>query len=40
VDIAPLHGWVSAVHTDADVEKTAQAFEKALILMQEDGFFN
>jgi glutamate-1-semialdehyde 2,1-aminomutase len=40
VDIAPLHGWVSAVHTDADAEKTVQAFEKALILMKEDGFFN
>jgi glutamate-1-semialdehyde 2,1-aminomutase len=39
VDICPLHGWVSAVHTEADVEKTVQAFEKALILMQEDGFF-
>jgi glutamate-1-semialdehyde 2,1-aminomutase len=39
VDIAPLHGWVSAVHTDADTEKTVQAFEKALVLMQEDGLF-
>ena len=39
VDIAPLHGWVSAVHTDADMEKTVQAFEKALVLMQEDGCF-
>jgi glutamate-1-semialdehyde 2,1-aminomutase len=39
VDICPLHGWVSAVHTEADVERTVQAFEKALILMQEDGFF-
>jgi glutamate-1-semialdehyde 2,1-aminomutase len=39
VDIAPLHGWVSAVHTDRDVELTVQSFEKALILMQEDGFF-
>jgi len=39
VDICPLHGWVSAVHTDADVEKTVQAFEKALILMGEDGIF-
>ncbi len=39
IDIAPLHGWVSAVHTDAEVEKTVQGFEKALILMQEDGFF-
>jgi len=27
------------VHTDADTEKTVQAFEKALVLMQEDGFF-
>lgn len=39
VDIAALHGWVSAVHTEADVEKTVQAFEKALLLMQEDGCF-
>jgi glutamate-1-semialdehyde 2,1-aminomutase len=39
VDICPLHGWVSAVHNEGDVEKTGQAFEKALILMQEDGFF-
>jgi hypothetical protein len=30
---------VSAVHTEADVEKTVQAFEKALILMLEDGCF-
>jgi glutamate-1-semialdehyde 2,1-aminomutase len=39
VDIAPLHGWVSVAHTDEDTEKTVQAFEKALVLMQEDGFF-
>ena len=39
VDIAPLHGWVSAVHSEADVEETVHAFEKALILMQEDGCF-
>jgi glutamate-1-semialdehyde 2,1-aminomutase len=37
VDIAPLHGWVSAVHSEADVEETVHAFEKALILMHEDG---
>jgi hypothetical protein len=30
---------VSAVHTDADTEKTVQAFEKALVLMQENGCF-
>ena len=39
VDIAPLHGWISAVHSEADVEETVRAFEKALVLMQEDGFF-
>jgi len=40
VDICPLHGWVSAVHGDEDVHRTVQAFEKALLLMQEDGFFS
>lgn len=36
-DICPLHGWVSAAHTDEDVQRTVQAFEKALLLMREDG---
>jgi glutamate-1-semialdehyde 2,1-aminomutase len=40
VDICALHGWVSAVHTDEDVERTVQAFEKALSLLREDGFFS
>jgi glutamate-1-semialdehyde 2,1-aminomutase len=40
VDICPLHGWTSAVHTDEDVERTVQAFEKALLLLREDGFFS
>ncbi len=40
LDICPLHGWVSAVHSDEDVQRTVQAFEKALLLMQEDGFFS
>jgi len=40
VDICPLHGWVSAVHSDEDVQRTVQAFEKALLLMQEDSFFS
>ncbi|MBI3120971.1 MAG: aspartate aminotransferase family protein [candidate division NC10 bacterium] len=40
VDICPLHGWVSAVHTDEDVQRTVQAFEKALLLLREDGFFS
>jgi glutamate-1-semialdehyde 2,1-aminomutase len=40
VDICPLHGWTSAVHTDEDVQRTVQAFEKALVLLREDGFFS
>jgi glutamate-1-semialdehyde 2,1-aminomutase len=40
VDICTQHGWVSAVHTDEDVQRTVQAFEKALILLREDGFFS
>ncbi|OGB93539.1 MAG: hypothetical protein A3H39_00425 [candidate division NC10 bacterium RIFCSPLOWO2_02_FULL_66_22] len=40
VDICPLHGWISAVHTDEDVQRTVQAFEKALLLLREDGFFS
>jgi glutamate-1-semialdehyde 2,1-aminomutase len=39
VDICTLHGWVSAVHSDEDVQRTVQAFEKAFLLLQEDGFF-
>ena len=38
VDVCPLHGWVSAEHTDADVDRTVQAFEKALALIRDDGF--
>ena len=40
VDICPLHGWTSAVHTDEDVQRTVQGFEKALVLLREDGFFS
>jgi glutamate-1-semialdehyde 2,1-aminomutase len=40
VDMCSLHGWISAVHTDEDVERTVQAFEKALVLLGEDGFFS
>jgi len=40
VDMAQLHCWVSAVHTDEDVKQTVQAFEKALLLMREDGYFS
>jgi glutamate-1-semialdehyde 2,1-aminomutase len=37
VDICPMHGWVSTVHTEEDVQRTVQAFEKSLLLMREDG---
>jgi hypothetical protein len=40
VDICTLHGWTSTVHTNEDVERTVQAFEKALLLLREDGFFS
>jgi hypothetical protein len=39
VDIAPLHGWVSAVHGDEDLVLTIQGFEKALFLLREDEMF-
>ncbi len=37
VDIPPVHGWISAVHGEEDVALTVHAFEKALLLLQEDG---
>jgi glutamate-1-semialdehyde 2,1-aminomutase len=40
VDVSPLHGWVSALHSDEDVARTVQAFERSLSMLKEDGFFN
>jgi glutamate-1-semialdehyde 2,1-aminomutase len=40
VDMCAFHAWISAVHTDEDVERTVRAFEKALLLLREDGFFS
>ncbi|MBI3988427.1 MAG: aspartate aminotransferase family protein [candidate division NC10 bacterium] len=37
VDFPGLHGWVSAVHSDEDIERTVQAFERALTMLQEEG---
>ncbi|MFQ5658049.1 MAG: aspartate aminotransferase family protein [Candidatus Methylomirabilales bacterium] len=37
VDIPPIHGWISAIHTEEDIALTVQAFEKALELLQADG---
>lgn len=40
VDIPQTHGFTSAVHSEEDVERTVQGFEKALLLMREDGYFS
>ena len=40
VDMCALHGWISAAHTEEDVVRTAQAFEKAFLLLREDGIFS
>jgi glutamate-1-semialdehyde aminotransferase len=37
VDLPLFHGWISAVHSDEDLEKTIRAFEAALRLMQDEG---
>jgi glutamate-1-semialdehyde 2,1-aminomutase len=39
VDCSSYHGWISAVHTDSDIERTVQAYEKALAAMAADGAF-
>jgi glutamate-1-semialdehyde 2,1-aminomutase len=39
VDCAQHHGWISAVHSEADVERTVAAYEKALAAMAADGSF-
>jgi glutamate-1-semialdehyde 2,1-aminomutase len=39
VDCASHHGWISAVHSDADIQKTVAGYEKALTAMAADGSF-
>jgi glutamate-1-semialdehyde 2,1-aminomutase len=39
VDCAMNHGWISAVHTDDDLERTVQAHERAFRAMVADGAF-
>ena len=39
VDCAMNHGWISAVHTDDDLERTVQAHERAFRAMAADGAF-
>jgi glutamate-1-semialdehyde 2,1-aminomutase len=39
VDCSANHGWISAVHTDEDLERTVQAYERALRAMATHGAF-
>src|SRR5262249_17877262 len=39
VDWSAHHGWISAVHTEAHIERTAASFEKAFAAMAADGAF-
>jgi glutamate-1-semialdehyde 2,1-aminomutase len=39
VDCASHHGWISAVHSDADIERTIKSHEKAFAAMAADGSF-
>jgi glutamate-1-semialdehyde 2,1-aminomutase len=39
VDWSLHHGWISAVHTEAHIERTAASFEKAFAAMAADGAF-
>jgi len=39
VDCSANHGWISAVHTDEDLERTVQAYTRAFQAMVADGVF-
>jgi glutamate-1-semialdehyde 2,1-aminomutase len=39
VDCSAFHGWISAMHTEADVERTVQGYEAAFRSMAADGAF-
>ena len=39
VDCSSHHGWISAVHTDEDVERTAAAYGRAFAAMAAEGVF-
>ncbi len=39
IDCSNYHGWISAVHTEADVERTVRGYEQALAAMAADGAF-
>ena len=37
VDLPLFHGWISAAHSDEDLEKTIRAFEAAVRLIRDEG---
>ena len=39
VDCSAFHGWISAMHTEADVERTVQGYERAFQAMAAEGAF-
>jgi glutamate-1-semialdehyde 2,1-aminomutase len=39
VDCSSHHGWISAVHTDEDIERTIAAYERAFRAMAAEGAF-
>ena len=39
VDCSSNHGWISAMHSEEDVERTVQAYERAFKAMVADGAF-
>jgi glutamate-1-semialdehyde 2,1-aminomutase len=39
VDCSAFHGWISAMHTEADIERTVQGYERAFQSMAADGAF-
>jgi glutamate-1-semialdehyde 2,1-aminomutase len=39
VDCSAYHGWISAVHTEADLERTVQGYERAFQALAADGAF-
>jgi glutamate-1-semialdehyde 2,1-aminomutase len=39
VDCSMNHGWVSALHTEEDIERTVQAYERAFRAMAAEGAF-
>jgi len=40
VDCSPNHGWISAVHTDEDIERTIGSYERAFRAMAAERVFD